>query len=294
MSTSITVAEVNEYRDRVHHLAQQKNSRLRNAVDVESISGKRTFFEQLGSTEVRERTTRHADTPLMNIVHFRRALSARDFEWGELIDDVDRLRILISPDGEYTMAAAMAFGRKIDDIIIEAFDGTAYTGEDGTTATVFDTNYDVPVNYTDDADTDTGLTVGKLRRAKELLDVAENYEDDQRYFACAGHQLHEMLTKTEVTSQDYAAVKALVQGELDTFLGFKFIRTQRLGTDSNGYRKCMAWIKSGIKLGIQKEPFSKVGERPDKSYSTGVLYKGSFGAVRMEETKVVRVYCSES
>jgi len=60
MSVQITTAFVEQYKGNVEHLVQQKASRLRPAVSVETVVGKNAFFEQIGATNARIRTTRHA------------------------------------------------------------------------------------------------------------------------------------------------------------------------------------------------------------------------------------------
>jgi len=86
--------------------------------------------------------------------------------------------------------------------------------------------------------------------------------------------------------------KALVQGDIDTFVGFKFITSNRLSDDGTS-RLCYAWAQDGVKLAIGKEPTAKIDERSDKSYATQVYYCSSFGATRMEEVKVVEIACNE-
>lgn len=78
MSIQITTAFVEQYKANVYHLTQQKGSKLRRAVRVESINGKSAFFEQLGATSARARTSRHADTPRMDTPHSRRRVSLTD------------------------------------------------------------------------------------------------------------------------------------------------------------------------------------------------------------------------
>tara|TARA_Y100000034_G_C6771675_1_gene344295 strand:+ start:444 stop:659 length:216 start_codon:yes stop_codon:yes gene_type:complete len=71
MSVQITTAFVEQYKGNVEILVQQKGSRLRDAVSVETVTGKNAFFEQIGSTAARKRTSRHSDTPRMDkrVVH---------------------------------------------------------------------------------------------------------------------------------------------------------------------------------------------------------------------------------
>ncbi len=78
MSIQITEAMVQQYRGNVYHLSQQKGSKLRGAVRVETITGKNAFFDQLGATTARRRTSRHADTPRMDTPHNRRRVSIVD------------------------------------------------------------------------------------------------------------------------------------------------------------------------------------------------------------------------
>ena len=84
-----------------------------------------------------------------------------------------------------------------------------------------------------------------------------------------------------------------MQGEIDTFLGFKFIVTNRLALASN-IRTCFAWAEDGLALGIGKDVTARIDERADKGYATQVYYCMSIAATRMEEEKVVSIACDES
>ena len=106
MSTQITTAFVEQYKSNVFHLAQQKGSKLRDAVRTESIVGKSHFFERIGSTAAVKRTSRHADTPRVDTPHSRRKVTMDDYDWADLIDDTDKVRLLISPQSEYAKAGA--------------------------------------------------------------------------------------------------------------------------------------------------------------------------------------------
>ena len=108
MSVQITTAFVEQYKSNVFHLAQQKGSKLRDAVRTESIVGKSHFFERIGSTAAVKRTSRHADTPRVDTPHSRRKVTMDDYDWADLIDDSDKVRLLISPQSEYAKAGAYA------------------------------------------------------------------------------------------------------------------------------------------------------------------------------------------
>jgi len=137
MSTQITTAFVSQYAANVTMLAQQKGSKLRDAVRVENVNGKQAFFDQIGATAARRRTSRHADTPRMDTPHARRRCSIDDFDWADLIDQEDKLRMLIDPTSTYARSAANAMGRALDEVIVDAMRGVAFTGENGSTAVPF-------------------------------------------------------------------------------------------------------------------------------------------------------------
>ncbi len=286
MSTQITTAFVNQFSSNIQMLSQQMGSLLRNAVDVETVNGEKAFFDQVGSAAAVLRTTRHADTPLVDTPHSRRMVTMSDYEYADLIDDQDKVRLLVDTTSTYARAAAAAMGRAMDDVIISAALGSALTGKDGTTSTPFDSNNQIAVGA-------AGLTLAKLIEAKEILDSNDVDPSIPRYIAVSPKQITNLLDDPEVTSADYNTVRALVKGELDTYVGFKFITTNRLGLDGSGDRRCFAWAMDGIKLAVGKEPTARIDERADKSYATQVYYCMSVGATRMEEAKVVEIICDE-
>ncbi|MGA0840923.1 MAG: phage capsid protein [Pseudomonadales bacterium] len=287
MSTQITTAFVNQYSANVQMLSQQMGSLLRNAVDVETVNGEKAFFDQVGSAAAVLRTSRHADTPLIDTPHSRRMVTLSDYEYADLIDDQDKVRMLIDPTSTYARAAAAAMGRAMDDVIISAALGSAKTGKDGSTTTPFATS----TNQI--AVAATGLTLAKLIEAKEILDSQDVDPSIPRYIACSPKQVSDLLGDTDVTSADFNTVRALVKGELDTYVGFKFIMTNRLPVDGSNDRRVIAWAMDGLKLAVGKEPVARIDERADKSYATQVYYCMSIGATRMEEAKVVEILCNE-
>ena len=266
-------------------LSQQMGSLLRDTVDSETVNGDKAFFEQVGQAAAQARTTRHGDTPLMETPHSRRMVTLTDYEYADLIDDQDKLRLLIDPTSTYARAAAAAIGRAMDDTIISAMGGTAKTGTTGSTSTALPSAQKI-------AHGSTGLTIAKLVTAKKKLDAKSVDPSIPRYIVVSPEQIEDLLNSTTVTSADFNTVKALVQGDIDTFVGFKFITSNRL-TDDGTSRLCYAWAQDGMKLAIGKEPTAKIDERSDKSYATQVYYCSSFGSTRMEEEKVVEIACNE-
>ena len=287
MSNQITTAFVQQYSNNVQMLSQQKGSLLRSAVDVETVTGKNAFFDQVGSALAVKRTTRHADTPQMDTPHARRRVSLVDYEYADLIDNQDKIRTLIDPTSAYASAAAYALGRAQDDEIIAALSGTAFTGETGSTATALPSSQKITEGGTN------GLTIAKLRSAKEILDAASVDPSIARYIAVSPKQITDLLGTTEVTSSDFNSVKALANGEVNSFLGFNFIVSNRL-TSASSKRLCLVWAMDGCKMAIGQDLMTRIDERSDKGYAHQVYVCQSIGATRMEEDKVVTIEAHEA
>ena len=291
MSNQITTSFVEQYSSNVTMLSQQMGSKLRGSVDVETINGKNAFFDQVGVTAAQLRTSRHGDTPQIDTPHSRRRLSLADYEWADLVDDVDKVRMLIDPTSSYAKAAAAAMNRSIDDVIITAMNASANTGVAGGTST------DLPsTQKTATSDQSDGLTIAKLLSAKKIMDNNDVDPSIKRYIVCGPQQISDLLGTTQVTSADFATVRALSTGEVNSFLGFEFIMSTRLNFDASNTddRLVFAYTEDAIKLGMGKDISAKISERADKSYSTQVYYCMSLGAVRMEEKKVVQIPCHEA
>lgn len=288
MSNEILDWSVIDYKSTVESLLQQRGSKFRSCVMEDSYHGKSgKAVNQIGPVTAQKKTARHADTPLIETPQDARWVYPEDYEWADLIDDQDKLRIIADPTSPYAINGAMAIGRAIDDSITAAATGTAKTGEDGGTSTA------LPASQTA-ATTSGGLTIAKLREAMQLLIAAEVDVDNEELYCAIGAQQHDdLLGETQAVSLDYTNKPVLVDGRIRSFMGFNFKDSQRLplsGTD----RTVICWAKSGLHLGMWNDINVKISERDDKSYATQVYVKGTFGATRTEEQKVVAITCSEA
>jgi hypothetical protein len=309
MSFQVTEAFVQQYSSTLYTLAQQKGSLLRNYVRTESIVGKARSFDRIGPVTAQKRTTRHGDTPQMDTPHSRRWVYLSDYEWADMIDDLDKIRMLIDPTSDYLMAAMWALGRSMDDELIAAADADVKTGETAATTVSLPDTQRLAAS---DGTNFSNLNVRTLRALKLKFDAAQIDPSITRHIAVTSSQLYSLLGETQVTSFDYNSVKALVQGQVNTFMGFQFHQIERLGSDQSGalanvttgafgsgsavtgFRKAIAWAQDGLILGIGKEMKSEIAKRPDKGFNTQAYAMMSVGAVRMEEQKVVMVFCKEN
>ena len=126
-----------------------------------------------------------------------------------------------------------------------------------------------------------------MRNVKRILDL-EDVEMEDRVFVVSPGGMDHLLNTTQATSSDYAAVKALVRGEIDTWMGFKWITSTNLSS-SGTLTSCFAMQRYGLCLAMSAEPLVRTDERTDLSYSWQVYYELNIGAVRLEEARVVQV-----
>lgn len=293
MSFQITTAFVEQYRANVYHLVQQKGSKLRGSVRVETITGENAFFDQIGSVAAQRRLTRHGDTPRMDTPHSRRRVSTVPYEWADLIDSQDKVRMLIDPTSEYAQAAMWALGRSIDDVIIAAVDAAAATGVDGSTSTPFDTNMivDVQTVWPGVTAADTGLNIAKLIEARKLLGNNDVDPDEEVYVPVNSRQVSSLLKDERVVSGDYNSALPLMQGKISRVAGCTLIPCNRITTDGNGDDKVPFYTRSGLLLATGQDITGRISERDDKSYATQVYAKMDIGATRMEEKRVGYIEC---
>jgi len=302
----IETAYINSYKANIELQYQQLDSRIRSRVTVEQQQANRDFYDRIVPTNVVERTTRHADTPLIPDVYDRRAVTLRDFEWADLIDKQDRLRMLADPTSAYVRNSIAAFGRKMDNVICTAATGVAYGGVDGNTQITFPnsgsyfpagTNQQIPVNYVESGTAaNSNLTIGKLRKMRDILVSQEAVDEGEPInLILAQSQVTALLRTTEVTSSDFNTVKALVSGQVDEFMGFKFTRTQQTLLAADGVtRSVLAFPQRAIVMALGMDINVQVDLRPDKSYATQVYVAASFNATRLWEAQVVETLCNET
>ncbi len=288
MSFEIPVSYVEQFSANVHMLSEQQSSRLGGTVMMESVTGESFAKERIGSVDVQLVENLHGDTPLNPTPHSRRWGYIKDYDVADLIDKESQVKLLIDPQSRYTMRHSSAMGRAKDTEIIRALGGTAQSGKNGTTGVALPGGQQIAAGG-------TGMTTAKLRDAKKTLDENEVDEFIPRFCVTAAQQIDDLLAETSVTSSDFNTVKALVRGEIDTWLGFTFIRTELLNLNvSTDVRTCFAYAMMGTTLGISRDASSVVSPRPDKRMSQQVYSWQSLGAVRVEDEMVVQIDCDQS
>lgn len=311
---------VNQFASTLHLLTETKGGKFAGKSMEDTIDGEYKFYDTLASVTASEVTTASVSgtsntSPIASIAHDRRRVSASSYDVGLMIDSQDKLRSLIDPSAEYVQRMVSALNRKRDIEFISGILGNASVGKAGT---------DTPVALGAGqviANNNEGLTVAKLREARAKLEIAGIDLDDPMnalYIAVTPKQIADLLAEENVISSDYNNIQALVSGKVNNFLGFNFCISNLLpkvddsgvvlswtndapdaGTVSDAtadgdVRANIVWCKSGIRTVTGSDIKTEVEKRADMRFNWYAYASARFGAVRMEEAKVVRVDCDET
>ena len=174
MSFQITEAFVQQYGDNFRHLAQQMTSRLETHVTIEpNIVGMSKSINRLGQRTAKRRTTRHGDTPINDQPHSTRFVDLFDWEDGDMIDDQDKIRMLVDPTSDYVKAMVSSLNRATDDVIIGSFGGFSRST---TGNIILPTKQKIAVGG-------TGLTKAKIIQARKIFrqNEADNHKQSKQY-----------------------------------------------------------------------------------------------------------------
>lgn len=276
-------------------LARQERSLLFDRVYVKSdITGKCFYQDQIGKWEMSAKTTVNPDTPQNDPNLSRTRIDIGTYNDARMLDRSLRLQEFSDPMSETSYCISSAVGIQMDKLIYDALGGVARRGETGATSVSFPAAKTVAADFAGTG-SNTGLTTTKIRRAAKLLN-AQGVPTYDRTFVCSATGLEQLLGTTVVTNSDYNSIKALVAGEIDTWLGFKFVVLPDgiINVDSNNVADYYAFHKTGVCFGMLEELFLRVEERADKSYSKQIYYEINAGAGRLEEAKVIKVKSDES
>lgn len=300
---SIDQARVLQFRANVTHLYQQKGSLLRGKTREENLVGKAHFYERLAQIAAVQKSTRHADTVLLDPQHSRRMVVPSDYVWNALVDQQDKIRLLIDPNSEYAIAAARALQRAFDDVIIAAFTADAATGESGGTAVTFANDYVTTGGATSRSATDgdidfsaAAITTPNVMAVKKMLDI-NTVDSEERYWVATPAVFSQLLSASTfpiAASSDYNTIKALVQGEINTWCGFSWIMSNRLPLAAVTDYYTFAWQKNAMGVVVGKDITARLSERPDKDYAVQSYASMTMGATRVQGEGVIRVRIDNS
>ncbi len=282
-----TLWNANGYNSLLYMKLQEKG-KLANTV-MQNLSGfggaEFIFADSQGPRDATEITSRLGNTQWQEPDTYRRRIGKRSFEFTTLLDKFEKLDRLSDPTSGEFKNAVMALGRVTDKLIIDNMRGNVYTGE-SSNATALGAGQKI-------AHGSAGITVAKLIEINEKFNEANVDPDEKRYLIIGPKQLSDMLNIDKLTSADFAAVKALVQGQVDSFMGFNFIVSNQLVLTSTT-RYCLAYVESAFELVIDQDMNTTSDRLPERRNAIGVQTQYSLGGTRIEDEKVIEVACTES
>jgi hypothetical protein len=244
------------------------------------VEGSTVKFPKIGRGVATVRIPQTDVTPL-NVSYSTVTATMQDYNAAEYSDIFNQAKINFDERRELVSVVSNAIGRRMDQILLDALAASS------TTLTV--------ANSVGGAT--TNLNVAKLRRAKKLMDAA-NVPMEGRAMVISASGLEGLLGETQTTSADYNSVKALVSGEIDTFLGFKFVtigdRSEGgLPIDGSLDRTCYAFHRDAVGFGIGINQRTEINYVPEKtSFLVNSIF--SAGAIAIDDEGIVKITCRES
>lgn len=243
------------------------------------VEGSSVKFPRVGKGVATVRVPQSDVTPL-NVAFSQATVNLTDFNAAEYADIFNQAKVNFDERQELVQVVANAIGRRQDQIILDALSGSS-------TANTVDE---------DIGGADTGLNVAKLREAKKLLDK-NNVPMDNRHIIIHANSLASILGETAVTSADFNTVRALVSGELDTFLGFMFHtigdRAEGGLPIANAERKLFAFHRDAIGYAEGIAPRTEINYIPEKtSFLVNAVF--SAGAVAIDAEGIVEIATTDA
>lgn len=286
MSKNLTNSAVIEFDSEVKHEYQGMKT-LRECVSLRTgVVGESYKFARMGKGIANQKATQ-ADVTPMDISHARQTATLGNWNAPEYTDIFDQAEVNFDEKQELAQTIARAMGRREDQIIIDALNSVTF-------AATNDLNPDTGRVF--DVSATANFTLGNMRSAAQHLNEIEAPESD-RYFAIQAGALTQLLSDTTVTSSDYNVIKALVQGELDTYMGFKIkligVRAEGGLPGVTGDEIAFAWHKSAIGLAVGLDMKTSIDWVPQKtSWLANGIYKA--GAVAREPQGIIKIIYDET
>jgi hypothetical protein len=283
MAQSITNAFVTLFDAEVKQ-AYQADSVLRGAVRLRSgVQGNTYKFPKLGKGSATSRIPQTDVTPL-NVTYSQVSCTMSDYNAAEYSDVFHQAKVNFDERSELVQVVSKAIGRRLDQLIIDALDGASSPSTVAKTV------------VTSGSAASSNLNVGKLIASKKALD-AKNVPFDDRHLVCHANSLAGMLGDERAISGDYASIKALVSGEINTFLGFKFHvvgdRDEGGLPLSTADRSVFAFHRSALGMAENMSMKTEINYVPEK---TSFLVNSMFsaGSVAIDDEGIVDITCDES
>ena len=277
MAQNVTTAFVTLFDAEVKQ-AYQGESVLRGTMRSRSnVQGNTVKFPKIGKGTATVRLPQTNVTPL-NINYSQVTATMTDYIAAEYSDVFHQSHINFDERRELVEVVSKSIARRMDQICIDALNAASSPNTVATSV----------------GGSSSNMNVAKLRAAAKALNT-KNVPADGRYLLMHANNLDALLSETETTSSDFAAVKALVRGEINTFMGFTILTIgdrDEGGVPKPSTRSAFAWHKDSVGHAESMSQKSEVNYIPEK---TSFLVSSMFsaGAVAIDDEGIVKISCTE-
>ena len=277
MAQSITTAFVTLF-DREVKQAYQGEALLRGTMRSRAnVQGNTVKFPKIGKGVAQVRVPQTDVTPL-NVTYSQVTATMSDYIASEYSDIFHQSHVNFDERRELVEVVSKAIARRMDQLCIDALNAAASPSTVATTV----------------GGSGTNMNVAKLRAAAKAMNE-KNVPAEGRHLLMHASQLDSLLSETSVTSSDFATVKALVRGEVSSFMGFNIITMgdrDEGGIPKPSTRSCFAWHKDSMGYAESMAQKSEVNYVPEK---TSFLVSSMFsaGSVAIDDDGIVKISCTE-
>ena len=277
MAQSITNAFVTLFDEEVKQ-AYQGEALLRGTMRTRTgVQGNTVKFPKIGKGVATVRVPQTDVTPL-NVTYSQVTATMTDYIAAEYSDIFHQSHVNFDERRELVQVVSKSIARRMDQLCIDALNAASSPSTVATTVGGAGTN----------------MNIEKLRAAAKALND-NNVPAEGRHLLMHSSQLDALLGETEITSSDFASVKALVRGEINSFMGFQ-IHTMgdrdEGGLPKPSTRTCFAWHQDSMGYAESMSQKSEVNYIPEK---TSFLVSSMFsaGAVAIDDEGIVKISCTE-
>ena len=297
MSINAPTLFTQQFASNVALLSQQKVSKLTPCVMTGSHTGKQASpVNQVGSIEMNPVNGRFQPKTRTDAPVDRRWVAPEAWDLQQLVDTFDQMKAAVDLKSGEVAAAVAARNRRKDYTLINAFFATALTGEVGGTSTTFPTSTSTNVVSVSYGATASNMSVAKLKKAIELL-MSNNVDLDEEEMFCGLSPAANtaLLNDIEVIDGSFKGAVIDDKGRLRSWNGITFKHSNYFGTgtdDAAGTSRALPlWCKSGMYLGTWQDDVVRVRQAEELKGNPWELYcYQSFGATRIEEAKVIKIW----
>jgi hypothetical protein len=287
MVSNVTVTEVmiETYESTLIQLSQQLTSRVQPWVMQRGEESAGHNWPVLNAADATLKSRDQA-TPQTGAVFAERRSVPITMDIGETVEPEDIVQVLIDPLSGLAQSQVYSLGRAYDDELFDAAERDADDGNGGVEG--------FPATQLVNDGGVGSITFDMVTEVTEIFLNNDVDPDEPKVVFISPAQCRKMLQLTEVTSADYNSLRPLESGMPTNWMGYTWIPSTRLNSFGAGRITCVAMTADALGFNINEGMTSRVAEDPTLSFAWRVYARSTFGAVRVQDEKVVLIDVNET